>query len=67
MNYGKFQESFERIEVAVPVQQGVACAFAERGDQTVDRFSHGIPEPATLILVSGALACLARQRRRVAP
>jgi len=42
VNYFHPQRLFENIEIAVAVQQSVACLDAESGNQTIDGSSYGV-------------------------
>jgi hypothetical protein len=53
MNDAQSQDLFERVEVAVAVEQGVAVDDAEGGDEAVDGLTDSEPACSQMAIVSG--------------
>ena len=56
MHDSELKELFERIEIAIAMQERMLFSNAERGDQTVDRFAYSATAAAQETIVSRRVA-----------
>lgn len=56
MDDGEVEQFFERVKVAIAMQQSVLFADAERRDQAIDRLSHRVSAAAQDAIVPGRVS-----------